>query len=173
MTTVKSSNRTSNLWKRGSFDRHKDDVRETPDEIEPDFSEESSDKGEENTFEDINAWASKAGEIVSNQFPTWSDITDENVSAQEEGSEVVWEDYLEDPEVHRNPDGQWTARDLEWELTAQGSTVVQALNSLGRVIAAVQGEAGHTPTEEEIRDLGADPDDGGSSDEEDIPDFLQ
>lgn len=62
-----------------------------------------------------------------------------------------------DSRVYRNPDGQWTARDLEYDLTAQGETRAAALSALDAVVEAVHGEGGHEPTDEELRDLGVDP----------------
>jgi hypothetical protein len=72
----------------------------------------------------------------------------------------------------RNPDGQWTARDLRVEVTAQGESREAALDNLDAVVAAVVGEGGDPPTDEEIRDLGVDPEFARSQDD-DIPDVLQ
>lgn len=71
-----------------------------------------------------------------------------------------------------NPDGQWTARDLDVEISAQGTTRAAALAALDDVVAAVRGEGGHEPTDEEIRALGVDPEDARDSDG-DLPDVLQ
>ena len=71
-----------------------------------------------------------------------------------------------------NPDGWWTARDIEAELTAQGETRESALKSLDDVVAAAKGEAGHEPTDEEIRELGVDPDVARSQDDT-LPEILQ
>ena len=81
-----------------------------------------------------------------------------------------------DPETREirlleNPDGQWTARDLEVEISAQGKTREEALSALDRVVAALRGEAGHEPTDEELRELGVDPDVARSGG--DLPDVLQ
>jgi hypothetical protein len=72
----------------------------------------------------------------------------------------------------KNPDGQWTARDLRANVTAQGETRTAALESLDAVIEAVEGEGGHPPTDDEIRDLGVDPD-VARSQGDDLPDALQ
>jgi len=74
--------------------------------------------------------------------------------------------------LRKNPDGQWTARDLCIEISAQGDTRASALENLDAVVAAVIREGGHEPTDEEIRELGVDPavarsQDGG------LPDVLQ
>ncbi|PSP30774.1 HicB family protein [Halobacteriales archaeon QH_10_67_22] len=71
-----------------------------------------------------------------------------------------------------NPDGQWTARDLEVEVTAQGETRTAALENLDAVVAAVTGDGGHEPTDEELRDLGVDPERARSQDD-DRPDVLR
>jgi hypothetical protein len=70
-----------------------------------------------------------------------------------------------------NPDGQWTARDLDAELSAQGATRDEALDALDRVVAAVDGDAGHDPTDEEIRALGVDPEVARYQGDE-LPDVL-
>lgn len=56
-----------------------------------------------------------------------------------------------------NPDGQWTARDLQVGISAQGETRAAALENLDAVVEAVAGDAGHEPTDDELRDLGVDP----------------
>lgn len=71
-----------------------------------------------------------------------------------------------------NPDGWWTAVDLELDLTAQGATRERALESLDEVVEAVTGDGGHAPTDEEIRALGVDPDIARSHGG-DLPDILQ
>jgi len=72
----------------------------------------------------------------------------------------------------RNPDGQWTARDLRVEVTAQGKSREAALDNLDAVVAAVTGEGCEPPTDEELRDIGVDPEVARSQDD-DIPDILQ
>jgi len=71
-----------------------------------------------------------------------------------------------------NPDGQWTARDLDAEISAQGATREAALAALDDVVAALDGEAGTEPTDEEIRALGVDPEVARSEGGE-LPDVLQ
>lgn len=71
-----------------------------------------------------------------------------------------------------NSDGQWTARDLRVNVTAQGETRTSALERLDAVVAAVDGEGGRTPTDEEIRSLGVAPEVARSQDDE-LPDVLQ
>ena len=72
----------------------------------------------------------------------------------------------------KNPDGQWTARDLRVEVTAQGESRDAALENLDAVVAAVDGDGGSPPTDKEIRDLGLDPAIARTQDD-DLPDVLQ
>lgn len=81
-----------------------------------------------------------------------------------------------DPETREirlleNPYGQWTARDLRAEISAQGKTREDALSALDRGVAALRGDEGHEPTDEELRELGVDPDVARSG--FDLPDVLQ
>ncbi len=71
-----------------------------------------------------------------------------------------------------NPDGHWTARDLQADVSAQGETRAAALAALDDVVAALDGEAGHEPTDTELRELGVDPETARSQDD-DMPDVLQ
>jgi hypothetical protein len=57
----------------------------------------------------------------------------------------------------KNPDGRWTARDLRVGVTAQGESRQDVLDNLDAVVAAVDGDGGEPPTDEEIRALGVDP----------------
>ena len=72
----------------------------------------------------------------------------------------------------KNPDGQWTARDLRVGVTAQGKSRDEALDTLDTVGAAVEGDGGRSPTDEEIRGLGVDPE-VARSQSDDLPDVLQ
>ncbi|WP_254840986.1 type II toxin-antitoxin system HicB family antitoxin [Natronomonas marina] len=72
----------------------------------------------------------------------------------------------------KNPDGQWTARDLRAEVTAQGQSRAAALDDLDAVVEAIDGDGGRAPTDEEIRDLGVDPQTAGEQ-SDDLPDVLQ
>ncbi|QLH82611.1 type II toxin-antitoxin system HicB family antitoxin [Halosimplex pelagicum] len=71
-----------------------------------------------------------------------------------------------------NPDGQWTARDLGVEVSAQGATRSAALENLDAVVDAIAGDGGHEPTDEELRELGVDPETARTQDD-DLPDALQ
>ena len=72
----------------------------------------------------------------------------------------------------KNPDGQWTARDLRVGVTAQGQSRSAALANLDGVVGAVEGDGGQPPTDEEIRDLGVAPETARTQDDE-LPDVLQ
>lgn len=72
----------------------------------------------------------------------------------------------------KNPDGQWTARDLRVGVTAQGESRDVALDNLDGVVEAVEGDGGQPPTDEEIRELGGDPEVARSQGDQ-IPDVLQ
>lgn len=71
-----------------------------------------------------------------------------------------------------NPDGKWTARDLDAEVSAQGATREEALANLDAVVDALHGEGGHEPTDDVIEALGVDPDVARSRGEE-LPDALK
>ncbi|MBP1986892.1 type II toxin-antitoxin system HicB family antitoxin [Halolamina salifodinae] len=70
-----------------------------------------------------------------------------------------------------NPDGNWTARNLVEEVSAQGETREEALDNLDDVVAAVRGGGGRKPTEEELQELGIDPEENVSGGE--LPDVLK
>ena len=57
----------------------------------------------------------------------------------------------------KNPDGRWTARALRVGVTAQGESREDVLDNLDAVVAAVDGDGGEPPTDEEIQELGVDP----------------
>jgi hypothetical protein len=71
-----------------------------------------------------------------------------------------------------NPDGQWTARDLRVEVSAQGTTRTEALEALDAVVAAIENDGGYEPTDEEIEALGVGPETARSQGD-DLPDVLQ
>jgi len=72
----------------------------------------------------------------------------------------------------KNPDGQWTARDLSVGVVAQGENRGVALDNLDAVVEAVEGNGGRPPTDDEIRDLGVEPEVARSRGD-DLPDVLQ
>lgn len=71
-----------------------------------------------------------------------------------------------------NPDGRWTARDLQVDVSAQGETRETALTNLDDVVDAVCGYAGHEPTDEELRELSVDPE-VARSQGDGLPDALR
>jgi predicted RNase H-like HicB family nuclease len=72
----------------------------------------------------------------------------------------------------KNPDGQWTVRDFCAGVTAQGATRTAALDNLDAVVEAIEGDGGHSPTDDKIRALDVDPEVARSQDD-DLPDVLQ
>ena len=69
-------------------------------------------------------------------------------------------------------DGEWwVARDTVAEVTSQGRTRQEALENLDEAVATVKGD-GCTPTDEELRELGIDPEDNRKGRGE-LPDVLQ
>lgn len=67
-------------------------------------------------------------------------------------------------------DDGWVARDEETGIASQGETREEALEMLDDAVALYKGEAGHEPTEEELRDLGVNPanNESGSLEDSDI-----
>lgn len=72
----------------------------------------------------------------------------------------------------KNPDGQWTARDLRVGVTAQGESRDVALGNLDAIVEAIESDGGRPPTDDEIRGLGVDPE-AARSQSDDLPDVLQ
>lgn len=72
----------------------------------------------------------------------------------------------------RDSDSEWwVARDTVAGATSQGRTRQEALENLDEAVAAVEGE-GHKPTDEELRELGVDPENNQKGRGE-LPDVLQ
>lgn len=57
-----------------------------------------------------------------------------------------------------NEDGQWTAIDDETGVASQGDTRAAALESLDEAVALHRGEIGRPVTDEDLQELGIDPD---------------
>ncbi|MFB6352903.1 MAG: type II toxin-antitoxin system HicB family antitoxin [Halobacteriales archaeon] len=70
-----------------------------------------------------------------------------------------------------NPDGWWTARDLDSGAVSQGETQSEALENLREAVDLMEG-GGHEPTDEELRELGVDPDIARSQSGE-LPEVLR
>jgi len=75
-------------------------------------------------------------------------------------------------ELVENPSGSWTARDEETGVASQGETREEALANLDEAVALHRGDIGHEPTDEELRELGVDPEVARSQDGE-LPDILE
>ncbi|MFT4889446.1 MAG: putative RNase H-like HicB family nuclease [Halobacteriales archaeon] len=69
-------------------------------------------------------------------------------------------------------DEVWIAKDVERSVTTQGPTREEALENLDEAIALHDGEIGRAPTDEELQELGIDPADNTTGDEE-LPDVLE
>lgn len=72
-------------------------------------------------------------------------------------------------------DGRWTAHDDSHGLTALGDTREGALESLDAVIEAAEGNGGRPPTDEELREVGIDPEENAQRGESGgkLPDALK
>jgi len=66
----------------------------------------------------------------------------------------------------------WIAKDVETGVTTQGPSRGAALENLDEAVALHRDEIGSEPTEEELRDLGIDPDSNTTGDRE-PPDVLK
>lgn len=71
----------------------------------------------------------------------------------------------------REDDG-WIAKDVETGVTTQGPSRESALDNLDDAVALHDGETGRDPTDEELRELGIDPEDNTTG-EEAPPDVLE
>lgn len=65
----------------------------------------------------------------------------------------------------------WIAEDVETGVTTQGESRVTALENLDDAVAVHTGERGSEPTDEELREIGIDPADNTTG-EQDPPDVL-
>lgn len=61
----------------------------------------------------------------------------------------------------------WVARDEETGVASQGETREEALEMLDDAVALYKGEIGHEPTEDELREIGVDPENNESGSIED------
>jgi predicted RNase H-like HicB family nuclease len=77
-----------------------------------------------------------------------------------------------DREIRLVSDGEWwVATDVETGVTSQGETREAALENLDEAVALHRGEIGRPPTDEELREMGVDPEDNVTGDRE-PPDVL-
>ena len=65
----------------------------------------------------------------------------------------------------------WVAVDEETGVASQGETRQDALENLDEAVALYKGEIGREPTEEELREVGIDPEDNETGGE--LPDVLK
>lgn len=70
-------------------------------------------------------------------------------------------------------DDGWVAIDEETDVASQGETREQALDNLDEALALYRGDIGHEPSDEELRELGIDPENNVSGDPDDLPEFMQ
>jgi len=68
-------------------------------------------------------------------------------------------------------DDWWVAKDVETGVTTQGQSRAAALENLDEAVALHDGDVGTEPTEEELRELGIDPADNTTGEDE-PPDVL-
>ena len=66
----------------------------------------------------------------------------------------------------------WVAKDVETGVTTQGHSRDAALENLDEAVALHRGELGREPTAEELQELGIDPADNTTGDQE-PPDVLE
>jgi len=69
-------------------------------------------------------------------------------------------------------DDWWIAKDVEAGVTTQGPSRETALENLDEAVALHNGEIGCDPTDEKLRELGIDPADNTTGDQE-PPDVLE
>ena len=74
-------------------------------------------------------------------------------------------------QLSENDDGVWTAIDEETGVASQGDTREEALENLDEAVAVYRGEIGRPPTDDELREIGIDPEANASGDE--LPDVLE
>ncbi|QLD89651.1 type II toxin-antitoxin system HicB family antitoxin [Natronomonas salina] len=78
-----------------------------------------------------------------------------------------------DGEIHLwEEDDWWIAKDIETGVTTQGQTRTAALSNLDEAIVLSNNEAGREPTDEELREIGIDPEDNITGSQE-PPDVLE
>jgi predicted RNase H-like HicB family nuclease len=69
-------------------------------------------------------------------------------------------------------DGWWIAKHVETGVTTQGESRSGALDNLDDAVALHRGETGREPTDAELRELGIEPEDNTTGDQE-PPDVLE
>ncbi|WP_096393611.1 type II toxin-antitoxin system HicB family antitoxin [Halorubrum trapanicum] len=69
-------------------------------------------------------------------------------------------------------EGWWIVRDVGTGVTTQGESRSDALENLDEAVALHRGEIGREPTDEELRELGIDPEEN-ATENENPPDVLE
>jgi len=80
-------------------------------------------------------------------------------------------DHEDEIRMWREGDG-WVITDVETGVTTQGETREHALEMLDEAVALHEGEVGREPTDEELKEMGIDPEDNDTGNEE-PPEFMQ
>jgi len=80
-------------------------------------------------------------------------------------------DHEEEIRMWREGNG-WVITDVETGVTTQGETREHALEMLDEAVALHKGETGREPTDEELEEVGIDPEDNTTGNEE-PPEFLR
>ena len=80
---------------------------------------------------------------------------------------------VQESTLTKEPDSDWSvAKDEETGVASQGKSRAEALEMLDEAVALHHGEIGHEPTDEELRELGIDPETARTQSDE-LPDVLQ
>jgi predicted RNase H-like HicB family nuclease len=75
-------------------------------------------------------------------------------------------------EIRLVNDGEWwVATDVETGVASQGESRAVALENLDEAVALYRGEVGRPPTDDELREMGIDPEDNATGERE-PPDVL-
>lgn len=80
-------------------------------------------------------------------------------------------DHEDEIRMWREGEG-WVIIHVETGVTTQGETREEALEMLDEAVALHKGEIGREPTDEELREMGIDPEDNTTGEKE-LPDFMQ
>ena len=80
---------------------------------------------------------------------------------------------VHEDEIRMWPEGDWwVITDVNTGVTTQGKTREHALEMLDEAVALHEGEVGREPTDEELKEMGIDPEDNDTGNEE-PPEFMQ
>lgn len=85
----------------------------------------------------------------------------------------TWDGDAHEDEIRLwREDDWWIAKDVETGVTTQGASRDAALENLDEAIALQKGEIGRAPTDDELRELGIDPEQNTTGDQT-PPDVLE